>query len=128
MSWEELPGLRIEACTKLGGGFLPAVVGLSFFDGPLHWSPPVCSLPLVIDKGALAQTSDRIQISAIMANVDTYYRINAKAPLSDSLIARIERIRRLSKEARTYAQKAKLGEQVVAQVSTNLSQVSVSGK
>lgn len=43
-----------------------------------------------------------------MANIDTYYRINAKGPLSDTLLKRIALIQQLSRAAKTHAEKKKL--------------------
>ncbi|MEN9022127.1 MAG: hypothetical protein ABF370_16630 [Verrucomicrobiales bacterium] len=43
-----------------------------------------------------------------MAHIDTYYRINAKAPLSDALLERIARVRELSRAAKTHKEKKKL--------------------
>ena len=43
-----------------------------------------------------------------MANIDTYYRINAKVPLSDTLLERVALIRQLSRAAKTHADKKKL--------------------
>lgn len=43
-----------------------------------------------------------------MANIDTYYRLNATAPLSESLLERIARVRQLSRAAKTHVEKKQI--------------------
>ena len=50
--------------------------------------------------------------SSTMARIDTYYRINAKAPLSDALLERVARVRELSRAAKTHAEKKRLAYQL----------------
>jgi hypothetical protein len=60
-----------------------------------------------------------------MANIDTYYRINAKAPLSDAILERIARVKRLSRSARTHEDKKRLG---TCSITTNNHQKNASGR
>lgn len=49
-----------------------------------------------------------------MKLTDTFYRLHTKASLSEDFMARIERVRKLSRAAKTHAQKKQLAERLAA--------------